>query len=281
MSAAARIRAAADKREGSGSFRWVAEGCVGKAVPEDEAVRGRVAARLARTEEAELSRIQGWPEGGKLAPDPLTREARRLLASRLFSRAIASANRIRLQEWVAVGCPGRFWPDSRLEDEAWRRSLSEPDLRNGTSPQTPEETAAKLRNLAAQVAKAGVRGNAQRDAISAELVKLEATADPFLRPAVFRYRQAVQADVEEDRDPVAALREADDAVNRWREMRGRANELLDWYELNMPDARLGPALRDWEKALEIPRPGHLGKGEGRPTGFEPATARTTIWSSTN
>ena len=274
----ARIGAAAEKRGGAGSFRWLAEGCTGKAVPEDDAMRARVASRLAQTEEASLNRIQDWPEGGKLANDFLTREARRLLASRLFSRAIATANRIRLQEWVAVGSPGKFWSDSREEDEAWRRSLSEPDLRSGTTPLTPEETMAKLRNLAAQVTKAGVRGNAPTDALSMDLVKLEATADPFLRPAIFRYRQALKTEQGEGdiRTQSAALREADDAVNRWKEMRGRANELLDWYELNVPDARLGPALWQWEKGLDDP----YGKG-GRPTGFEPATARTTIWSSTN
>ena len=274
----ARIGAAAEKREGAGSFRWLAEGCTGKALPEDEAMRARVAAQMAQTEEAGLGKIQSWPEGGKLANDPLTIEARRLLASRLFSRAISTANRIRLQEWVAVGCAGKFWSDSREEDEAWRRSLAEPDLRNGTAPQTPEETLAKLRSLAAQVARAGVRGNTQTDAISMDLVKLEATADPFLRPAIFRYRQAVKREESQD-DTLAqarALQEADDAVNHWREMRTQANQLLDWYELNVPDARWGPALWKWEKNLELPR----GK-EGRPTGFEPATARTTIWSSTN
>ena len=274
----ARIGAAAEKREGSGSFRWLAEGCTGKAIPEDEEMRARVAAQLAQTEEASLNRIQRWPEGGKLANDLLTREARRLLASRLFSRAIAGANRIRLQEWVAVGCPGKFWSDSREEDEAWRRSLTEPDLRSGTTPQTPEETMARLRNLATQVTKAGVRGNVATDALSMDLVKLEATADPFLRPAIFRYRQALKTENsdEDAKTQADALREADDAVNRWKEMRTRANELLDWYELNVPDARLGPALWQWEKELELPG----GKG-GRPTGFEPATARTTIWSSTN
>ena len=274
----ARIAAAAEKREGSGSFRWLAEGCTGKALPEDDAMRARVATQLAQTEEAGLSRIQGWPEGGKLANDPLTREARRLLASRLFSRAIAAANRLRLQEWVAVGCPGKFWSDSREEDDAWRRSLAEPDLRNGTIPQTPEETLANLRGLAAQLVKAGVRGNTQTDVISMDLVKLEATADPFLRPAIFRYRQAVKTKESGDdtKAQTRALQEADDAVNHWREMRTQANQLLDWYELNVPDARLGPALWQWEKRLELPQ----GK-EGRPTGFEPATARTTIWSSTN
>ena len=274
----ARIGSVAQKREGAGSFRWLAEGCTGKAVPEDEAMRARVAAQMARTEEANLSRIQSWPESGLLANDGLTREVRRLLASRLFSRAIASANRVRLQEWVAVGCPGKFWSDSPEEDEAWRRSLSEPDLRNGTTSLTPEETVAKLRELAAQVAKAGVRGNVPTEQISMELVKLEATADPFLRPAIFRYRQAVKVNVEEEdaRVQATAMQEADDAVNRWRKMRAQANQLLDWYELNVPDARLGPTLWQWQKGLELPR----GKG-GRPTGFEPATARTTIWSSTN
>ena len=274
----ARIGAAAEKRKGAGSFRWLAEGCTGKAVPEDESVRARVAARLAQTDEASLSRIQAWPGEGRLAPDLLTREARRLLASRLFSRAIAVANRIRLQEWVAVGCPEKFWSDSREEEEAWRRSLTEPDLRSGTTPQTPEETLAKLRNLAAQVAKVGVRGNVPTEALSMDLVKLEATADPFLRPAIFRYRQALKTEKSEEdtQTQAAALREADDAVSRWREMRNRANELLDWYELNVPDARLGPALWQWEKGLKPPE-----KKGGRPTGFEPATARTTIWSSTN
>ena len=274
----ARIGAAAEKREGAGSFRWLAEGCTGKAVPEDETMRSRVATRLAQTEEARLNRIQTWPQGGELAKDLLTREARRLLASRLFSRAVAGSNRIRLQEWVAVGCPGKFWSDSPEEDEAWRRSLTEPDLRSGTTPQTPEETLAKLRELAAQVAKAGVRGNTPTEALSMSLVKLEATADPFLRPAIFRYRQALKTERSEEdaATQAAALREADDAVSRWRELRTRANELLDWYELNVPDARLGPALWQWEKGLDLPQ----GK-RGRPTGFEPATARTTIWSSTN
>ena len=73
----------------------------------------------------------------------------------------------------------------------------------------------------------------------------------------------------------AALRDADAAVERWQEKRVRAGKLLDWYELNDPDLRLGPALRQWEESL--PKPGE----KGRPTGFEPATARTTIWSSTN
>lgn len=111
-----------------------------------------------------------------------------------------------------------------------------------------------------------------------ELLKLEATADPFLRPAIFRYRQAVKAgDQEEDRqEREAAMKDADAAVGRWREMRGRAEELLDWYEINVPDARMGPGLREWDERLRPPV-----KKEGRPTGFEPATARITIWSSTS
>ncbi|MEY2852428.1 MAG: hypothetical protein RL549_1127, partial [Verrucomicrobiota bacterium] len=111
-----------------------------------------------------------------------------------------------------------------------------------------------------------------------ELMKLEATADPFLRPAIFRYRQAMTLVPEEDeanKEREAALRDADQAVERWRRWRVQADKLLDWYELNDPDLRLGPALRQWEENL--PKP----EKDGRPTGFEPATARTTIWSSTN
>jgi len=31
----------------------------------------------------------------------------------------------------------------------------------------------------------------------------------------------------------------------------RANQLLDWYELNVPDARWGPTLRDEEEARKL------------------------------
>ena len=275
----ARILAAAEKRKGSGSIRWLAEGCTGRAVPGDEAMKERVAARAGGLGEASLSRIQGWPDQGVLAGDSLTRELRRLLASRLFSRAIASSNRVRLQEWVAVGCPGKFWSDTAEEEGAWRRSLAEPDLTMGTTSQTPEETIRRLRELAAQVAKATVRGNDSAEGLSLELIKLEATADPFLRPAIFRYRQALKAGGAEGdlKEKEEALNEADVSVERWRKMREKAEELLDWYELNVPDARLGPALMDWEKTIRVSQ----DKNKGRPTGLEPATARITIWSSTN
>ena len=275
----ARILAAAEKREGSGSIRWLAEGCTGRAVPGDEAMKERVAARAGGLGEASLSRIQTWPDEGLLARDSLTRELRRLLASRLFSRAIASSNRVRLQEWVAVGCPGKFWSDTAEEEGAWRRSLAEPDLTMGTTSQTPEETIRRLRELAAQVAKATIRGNESAEGLSLELIKLEATADPFLRPAIFRYRQALkvggaEGDLAEKEE---ALKEADVSVESWRKMREKAEELLDWYELNVPDARLGPGLMDWERTIRVSG----DKNKGRPTGLEPATARITIWSSTN
>lgn len=132
--------------------------------------------------------------------------------------------------------------------------------------------------MAVELAQSGVRGNKGADQIAAELMKLEATADPFLRPAIFRYRQAMTLGSEEEdgnKEREAALRDADQAVERWRRWRVQADKLLDWYELNDPDLRLGPALRQWEENL--PKP----EKDGRPTGFEPATARTTIWSSTN
>jgi hypothetical protein len=34
-------------------------------------------------------------------------------------------------------------------------------------------------------------------------------------------------------------------------MRRRADQLLDWYELNVPDARLGPALLDGEEKRKL------------------------------
>jgi hypothetical protein len=40
-------------------------------------------------------------------------------------------------------------------------------------------------------------------------------------------------------------------VQRWREMRRRADQLLDWYELNVPDARWGPALLDGEEKRKL------------------------------
>lgn len=279
----ARIYAAGEKRVGSGSVRWVAEGCLAKAVSGGEAMRRRVAARAAKLPEANLAQIQGWPEGGALAEDSLTRDLRRLLAGRLFTRAISAQNRIRLQEWVAVGCPGKFWSESKEEDGAWRRSLIEPDTRTGLEPMNPEETAERLRGLAQELSQSKVRGAGRdRKTLDWELIKLEAAADPFLRPAIYRYRQAVQAGEQEEDEKKAeaergeALREADRAVERWRGMRKDAGRLLDWYELNVPDARIGPALREWEEKA-LPNP----KKEGRPTGLEPATARTTIWSSTN
>ena len=274
----ARIAAAAGSREGQGSYRWVAEGCTGKATPGEEGMWDRVAVRAADLEESALKKIQAWPLEGSLGADRVTRGLRRLLAARLVSRAVAAENRIRLQEWVAVGCPGNFWSDSAEVDGAWRRSLGQPDLRTGTSPRTPEQTARKLRDIAMELARSGVRGNKEADAIGVELMKLEATADPFLRPAIFRYRQAMTLGEENEdgrKEREAALKDADQAVERWRRWRVQADKLLDWYELNDPDLRLGPALRQWEESL--PKP---GKG-GRPTGFEPATARTTIWSSTN
>ena len=274
----ARIEAAAGKREGQGSFRWLAEGCTGKATPGEEAMWDRVAARAAELEESALKKIQAWPVEGALGEDRVTRGVRRLLAARLVSRAVAAENRIRLQEWVAVGCPGNFWPDSAEVDGAWRRSLGQSDRRTGTSPRTPEQTARRLRELAVELARSGVRGNPQADEIGIELMKLEATADPFLRPAIFRYRQAMKVggeNEEGEKEKEAALQDADQAVERWRRWRVQADKLLDWYELNDPDLRLGPALRRWEENLPKPEKG------GRPTGFEPATARTTIWSSTN
>ena len=273
-----RIGAAAGSRGGQGSYRWLAEGCTGQALPGEEGMRDRVAARAAELEESSLARIQAWPQEGSLGGDRLTRELRRLLAARLVSRAVAAENRIRLQEWVAVGCPGMFWPEATEVDGAWKRSLGQPDRRTGTSLRTPEQTAGRLRELAVELARSGVRGNKGSDEIATELMKLEATADPFLRPAIFRYRQAMTLAPEEDegnKEREAALRDADQAVERWRRWRVQADKLLDWYELNDPDLRLGPALRQWEESLP-----KLEK-DGRPTGFEPATARTTIWSSTN
>ena len=274
----ARIGAAAGSRGGHGSYRWLAEGCTGKASPGEEGMRDRVAARAAELADASLARIQSWPLEGSLGEDRITRELRRLLAARLVSRAVAAENRIRLQEWVAVGCPGMFWPATPEVDGAWKRSLGQPDRRTGTSPRTPEQTAGRLRELAVELAQSGVRGNKGADQIATELMKLEATADPFLRPAIFRYRQAMTLGSEEEdgnKEREAALRDADQAVERWRRWRVQADKLLDWYELNDPDLRLGPALRQWEENL--PKP----EKDGRPTGFEPATARTTIWSSTN
>ena len=275
---AARILAATQKREGSGSIRWLAEGCTGRVMGGEEGMRDRVAGRVAGLEEASLSRIQLWPEEGELALDGFMRDVRRLLASRLVARAVSSAHRLRLQEWVAVGCPGKFWSDTKEEDGAWRRSLAEAESRSSLEPQSPEQTMKKLRELATQVAQVSVRGNRSTEALAMDLLKLEATADPFLRPAIFRYRQAVKPeDKEGDRqEREAAMKEADAAVGRWREMRGRAEELLDWYEINVPDARMGPGLREWDERLRPPV-----KKEGRPTGFEPATARITIWSSTS
>ena len=274
----ARIGAAAGSRGEQGSYRWLAEGCTGQASPGEAGMRDRVAARAAELEESSLARIQAWPQEGSLGDDRLTRELRRLLAARLVSRAVAAENRIRLQEWVAVGCPGMFWPEAPEVEGAWKRSLGQPDRRTGTSPRTPEQTAGRLRELALELARSGVRGNKGSDEIATELMKLEATADPFLRPAIFRYRQAMTLAAEEEdenQEREAALRDADQAVERWRRWRVQADKLLDWYELNDPDFRLGPALRQWEESL--PKP----EKNGRPTGFEPATARTTIWSSTN
>ena len=151
----ARIQAAAGSREGQGSFRWLAEGCTGKATPGEEAMWDRVAARAANLEEVSLKKIQAWPLEGSLGGDRVTRGLRRLLAARLVSRAVAAENRVRLQEWVAVGCPGNFWPDSAEVDGAWKRSLGQPDLRTGTSPRTPEQTARALRELAMELARSG------------------------------------------------------------------------------------------------------------------------------
>jgi hypothetical protein len=100
-----------------------------------------------------------------------------------------------------------------------------------------------------ELARSGVRGNPGADAIGVELMKLEATADPFLRPAIFRYRQAMLPGEENEegrKEREAALRDADQAVERWRRWRVQADKLLDWYELNDPDLRLGPALRQWQ-----------------------------------
>ena len=188
----ARIRSAAGSREGQGSYRWLAEGCTGKATPGEEGMLDRVAARAGDLEESSLKKMQTWPLEGSLGENRVTRGLRRLLAARLVSRAVSAENRIRLQEWVAVGCPGNFWSDSPEVDGAWKRSLGQPDLRTGTSPRTPEQTARKLRELAVELARSGVRGNKDADAIGIELMKLEATADPFLRPAIFRYRQAMK-----------------------------------------------------------------------------------------
>jgi len=245
----ARIRGVAERRDGAGSIRWVAEGCVGRATLEDEEMLGRVATRVSVGEEAGLSRIQSWGESGRLAEDKLTRMVRRLLAARLFTRATSAEHRVRFQEWVAVGCPGKFWSDSKEEDGAWRRSLAEPDLRTGALPQSPDETQRRLRKLAQEAAKSVVPGGTKVDSLSTELVRLEATADPFLRPAIFRYRQAVEAGSSEVQEK--AWQDADQAVQRWREMRMRADQLLDWYELNVPDARWGPALLDGEEKRKL------------------------------
>ena len=248
-----RIRGAGGQREGAGSVRWVAEGCVGRATGRDEEMLGRVAAGASGGEEAGLARIQSWKEDGRLAEDPLTRELRRLLAARLFARATSANHRIRFQEWVAVGCPGKFWSDTPEEDGAWRRSLRSADWKGGGFPQSPEETQKRLRDLAQRAAKAKVRGGADAGALSGELIQLEATADPFLRPAIFRYRQALDSGSSEEqkKEQEKAWEEADRAVERWREMRRRADQLLDWYELNVPDARWGPILRDTEVGKKI------------------------------
>ena len=39
----ARVLAAAEKRKGSGSIRWLAEGCTGRAIPGDEGMKGSLA----------------------------------------------------------------------------------------------------------------------------------------------------------------------------------------------------------------------------------------------
>lgn len=249
----ARIRGAAGKKEGTGSIRWVAEGCVGKAAGDDEGMRDRVAAKASEGEEAGLGKIQSWSEQGKLAPDSLTRDLRRLLAARLLGRATSADHRIKFQEWVAVGCPGKFWSDSPEEDGAWRRSLAVADVKVGGFLQSPEETQKRLRELAKEGARAVVRGGPTANSLSAELIRLEATADPFLRPAIYRYRQAVEAGSSEEQkaEQEKAWQDADGAVQRWREMRVRANQLLDWYELNVPDARWGPILRDEDETKKL------------------------------
>ncbi|NDD57465.1 MAG: hypothetical protein EBZ44_07130 [Verrucomicrobia bacterium] len=81
----ARIQAAAGSWEGQGSFRWLAEGCTGKATPGEEAMWDRVAARVAGLEESSLKKIQAWPLEGSLGEDRVTRGLRRLLAARLVS----------------------------------------------------------------------------------------------------------------------------------------------------------------------------------------------------
>ena len=117
--------------------------------------------------------------------------------------------------------------------------------------------AAAARSLAnrarAARARAVVRGGPTSNSLSAELIRLEATADPFLRPAIYRYRQAVEAGSSEEQkaEQEKAWQDADGAVQRWREMRVRANQLLDWYEFNVPDARWGPILRDEDEAKKL------------------------------
>ena len=207
-------------------------------------------------EEAGLGRIQSWSETGRLAGDRLTLDLRRLLASRLLSRAASAPHRLMFREWVVAGCPGKFWSDSKEEDGAWRRSLAESDVRSGADLQSPEETQKRLRALALEVAKTVIRGATPSDSLKAELIMLEAKADPFLRPAIFRYRQAVEAgsgEEEKERREMQekAWQEADESVQRWREMRRRADQLLDWYELNVPDARWGPILRDGEERMKL------------------------------
>jgi len=217
---------------------------------------GRVAARVSALEEAGLRKIQSWSETGQLAEDRLTRDLRRLLAARLLNRAASAPQRLRFREWVVAGCPGKFWSDSKEEDGAWRRSLTEPDVRSGAALESPEETQKRLRELALEVAKTVIRGATPSDSLKAELIMLEAKADPFLRPAIFRYRQAVEAgsgEEEKERREMQekAWQEADESVQRWREMRRRADQLLDWYELNVPDARWGPILRDGEERIKL------------------------------
>jgi hypothetical protein len=111
----------------------------------------------------------------------------------------------------------------------------------------------RLRKLAQEAAKSLVPGGTKVASLSEELIRLEATADPFLRPAIFRYRQAVEAGSSEEQKQVQekAWQDADQAVQRWREMRRRADQLLDWYELNVPDARWGPALLDGEEKSKL------------------------------
>ncbi|NBT24786.1 hypothetical protein EBT11_09140, partial [bacterium] len=222
----------------------------------DEGVRGRVAARVSGLEEAGLGRIQSWSEKGPLAADRLTRDLRRLLAARLLNRAASAPQRLRFREWVVAGCPGKFWSDSKEEDGAWRRSLTEPEMASGETLHSPEETQRRLRELAQEVAKTLVRGAPPSNSLRGELIMLEAKADPFLRPAIFRYRQAVEAGLgegEKERREMQekAWQEADGSVQRWREMRRRADQLLDWYELNVPDARWGPILRDGEERMRL------------------------------